>query len=190
MTSGARANKSAAEAGMIQFALRPAPVDPTLRPSLTSLLQALRNAATRACPPGARCEEADDAHRGLLRARRERPRRRAAEKRYELAPPYIEHGLPLRNPLGQLSAGVAIRRRARHAAGGGGGGGFGHLGGRVFGGLGCSMGQNSHLTSITSSARASSMGGTSMPSAFAVLRLITTRTWSEPAPAGRPASRP
>jgi hypothetical protein len=28
----------------------------------------------------------------LLRARRERPRRRAAEQRYELAPSYAEHG--------------------------------------------------------------------------------------------------
>src|SRR5262249_35129700 len=31
-------------------------------------------------------EEPDDRHRWLLRARRERPRRRAAQKRYELAP--------------------------------------------------------------------------------------------------------
>src|SRR5262249_51417722 len=40
--------------------------------------------------------------------------------------------------------------------------------------------------SITSSARASRVGGTSMPSALAVLRLMM----SSPAPAGRPASRP
>ena len=46
------------------------------------------------------------------------------------------------------------------------------------------------LHSITSSARASSVGGTSRPSAFAVLRLITVRTSSAPAPAGRQASRP
>jgi hypothetical protein len=44
-----------------------------------------------------------------------------------------------------------------------------------------------HAYSITSSAMASSDGGTSMPRALAVLRLIA-RTWSAPAPAGRPAS--
>src|SRR5262249_11857362 len=60
-------------------------------------------------------EHADPAHLRLLRARRERPRRRAAEQRYELA----------------------------------------------------------SFHSITSSARASSVGGTSMPSAFAVLSLMT-----------------
>ena len=54
-------------------------------------------------------------------------------------------GHSLRNPLGQLTAGIAIRRRARHAAGGGGGGGggFGGLGGGGFGGLGGSMRQPS-----------------------------------------------
>src|SRR5262245_7926135 len=57
----------------------------------------------------------DQRHRRLLRARRERPRRSAAEEQYELAP----------------------------------------------------------LHSITSSARASRVGGNSRPSAFAVLRLIT-----------------
>ena len=44
--------------------------------------------------------------------------------------------------------------------------------------------------SITSSARASSIGGTSRPSAFAVLRLITSSYLVGPVPAGRPASRP
>ena len=67
----------------------------------------------------------------LLRARRERPRRRAAEKRDELAP----------------------------------------------------------LHSITSSARASSIGGTSRPSALAVLRLMTVRTSLALAQADRLASR-
>jgi hypothetical protein len=40
-----------------------------------------------------------------------------------------------------------------------------------------------HSYSITSSARASSVGGTSMPSAFAVLRLITNLigAWTESA---------
>src|SRR5262249_3209588 len=60
-------------------------------------------------------EHADPAHLRLLRARRERPCRRAAEQRYELA----------------------------------------------------------SFHSITSSARASSVGGPSMPSACAVLRLRT-----------------
>src|SRR5262245_12497514 len=64
-------------------------------------------------------EHADPAHLRLLRARRERPRSRAAEERDELA---------------------ALDLRAH---------------------------------SITSSARASSVGGTSRPSALAVLRLIT-----------------
>src|SRR5262249_27953152 len=62
-------------------------------------------------------QQANQRHRRLLRARRERPRcRRASEQRYEIAP----------------------------------------------------------LHSITSSARASSVGGTSRPSALAVFRLITS----------------
>ena len=45
--------------------------------------------------------------------------------------------------------------------------------------------------SITSSARASSVDGTSRPSAFAVLRLITSSYFvGAPAPVGRQASRP
>ena len=84
-------------------------------------------------PSRVRAQEPDGRQlRRLLRARRERPRRRAAKKRDELAP--------------------------------------------------------SH--SITSSARASSIGGISRPSAFAVLRLITARTWSAPAREGRQVSRP
>src|SRR5262245_10495188 len=51
------------------------------------------------------CEEADYRHRRLLRSRRERPRRRAAEERDELASSYAEHGLPSRKPLCQLTAG-------------------------------------------------------------------------------------
>src|SRR5262249_33364437 len=58
---------------------------------------ACRNAARRACPSGsaaARFMSADAAHllAHLLRTRRERPRRRAAEQRDELAAP---HGSPL-----------------------------------------------------------------------------------------------
>jgi len=37
-------------------------------------------------------EKADHWHRRLLRARRKRPRSRAAEQRDELAPPHAEHG--------------------------------------------------------------------------------------------------
>ena len=47
-----------------------------------------------------------------------------------------------------------------------------------------------HNHSITSSARASSDGGTVRPSDLAVLRLIANCTWSAPAPEDRPASRP
>ena len=39
-------------------------------------------------------EEPDHRHRRLLRARRERPRRRAAEQRDELAPSHVEQTLP------------------------------------------------------------------------------------------------
>src|SRR5262249_61880151 len=62
-----------------------------------------------------KAEKPDHRHRWLLRARRERPRGRAAEQRYERAPPHA----------------------------------------------------------ITSSARASRVGGVSRPSALAVLRLMT-----------------
>src|SRR4029450_12024415 len=37
-------------------------------------------------------EDADDRHRRLLRARCERPRRRAGDERDDLAPPYVAHG--------------------------------------------------------------------------------------------------
>src|SRR5262249_8409642 len=66
---------------------------------------------------GATC--AEDAYRisllGLLRARRERPRRRAAEQRDELAAPYFEHGAspPHRCPPGGLSASPAAARLPR-----------------------------------------------------------------------------
>src|SRR5262245_25903324 len=37
-------------------------------------------------------KKSDRRHRGLLRARRERPRSRAAEQRNELTPPHVGHG--------------------------------------------------------------------------------------------------
>jgi len=48
---------------------------------------------------------------GLLRARRQRPRRRATEQRDELAPPHAEHGAPSQVPLPIISVGTAGRRR-------------------------------------------------------------------------------
>src|SRR5262249_36025297 len=94
---------------------------------------------------------------------------------------------------------VAVRRRARYAAGGG-GGGFGGLGGGGFGGLGGSMwATHSRLWpprrrrdelaafhSITSSGGASSVGGVSTLSAFAVARLMTSSNLA-PASTGRSA---
>src|SRR6266404_7807381 len=61
----------------------------------------------------------------------------------------------------------SLHRPARYAAGGG-GGGFGGLGGGGFGGFGGSMGAAHSTHSITSSARASSVGGTVRPSILAV----------------------
>ena len=46
------------------------------------------------------------------------------------------------------------------------------------------------LYSITASTRASTDVGIVRPSAFAVLRLITSSYWSAPGPAGRSAFRP
>ena len=124
MTSGASATNSAAYLRMRSASPAAQRVSiRTLRPSVQpNSCSPCRNAATRACPSGSSAasahEHADAPHPlGLLRARRERPRRRrAAEQRDELAPPH----------------------------------------------------------SITSSARASSVGGTSRPSALAVLRLMTS----------------
>src|SRR5262249_40946116 len=84
--------------------------------SKASLAQASKECGYRRRPLPSRCtaKEPDHGHRRLLRARRERPRRHAAEQRHELAA----------------------------------------------------------LHSITSSARASSVAGTSRPSALAVVRLI------------------
>src|SRR5262249_7548044 len=91
---------------------------------ISCLFQSLaeRTQADRVSGQVRRCaaEEPDHWHRGLPRTRRERPRRRAAEQRHELAPLHLR----------------------------------GH--------------------SMTSSASASNWSGTSRPSAFAVLRLITS----------------
>src|SRR5262249_18120076 len=107
-----------------ETACTPALIDPQVAPdSPAQLLQFLQKGAKSGLSfgivRGQRHEHADAPHAvGLLRARRQRPRRcRAAEKRDELPPP--DH-------------------------------------------------------SITSSARASMLGGTSRPSALAVLRLMTS----------------
>src|SRR5262249_10104560 len=88
-----------------------------------SLAQASKECRYRRRPLSSRCtaKEPDHRHRGLLRARRERPRRRATEQPDELAPPYH---------------------------------------------------------SITSSARASSVGGNVMPRTLAVIRLMISSTFT------------
>src|SRR5215471_5696756 len=99
-------------------AFRPAILDRhILALDIAGLLQTLMKRAHHGCEAVGQSavEEPDHRHRRLLRARRERPRRRAAEQRDE--------------------------RAALH--------------------------------SITSSARASNIGGTSRPSAFAAFRLMT-----------------
>src|SRR5262249_12406387 len=104
----------------LDLVLRPAILDhDILALDVAGFTNPLPEGGQITCTIGKRrtAEESNHRHRWLLRARRERPRRRAAEQRDELA--------------------------AR-----------GH--------------------SITSSARASSVGGTSKPSALAVLRLITS----------------
>jgi hypothetical protein len=52
------------------------------------------------------------------------------------------------------------------------------------------IGSHGFSYSITSSARASNVGGISRPSVFAVFRLMTTSYLSVPAPAGQQAFRP
>src|SRR5262245_18824937 len=103
--------------------LRPAILDRhILAFDVPAFADALPECGHKTCSVGGRraAEEPDYRHRRLLRARRQRPRHRAAEQGDELAPLHLR----------------------------------GH--------------------SITSSARASSVGGTSRPSALAVLRLITS----------------
>jgi hypothetical protein len=96
---------------------------------------------------------------------------RAAEQRDELTSPYVEHGLPILEPVGPANRRRAKRRRARHAGGGGGGGGFGGLGGGGFGGL--DVGNPHLIHSITSSARISSEAGKKIPRVLAVFRFKT-----------------
>ena len=103
MTSGASATNSAAYLRMRSASPAAQRVSiRTLRPSVQpNCCSPCRNAAMRACPfrivRGRGHEHADAPHPlGLLRARRERPRRRrAAEQRDELAPSHVEHGGPL-----------------------------------------------------------------------------------------------
>src|SRR5262249_463700 len=58
---------------------------------------------------GTGAEYANHWHRRLLPAPRQRPgRRRAAEQRDEMAASFVEHGLPSRNPLCQLTAGSGL----------------------------------------------------------------------------------
>src|SRR6266436_3198976 len=54
-----------------------------------SIVKRAQTVAKKVGPFGA--EHPDHRHRRLLRARRERPRGRATEKRNELAPPQVEH---------------------------------------------------------------------------------------------------
>src|SRR5262249_42862836 len=59
---------------------------------------------------------------GLPRARRERPRRRAAEQRDEVAPLHVEHeasppGKPAPIPLSKLTASSACRRAVGESLG-------------------------------------------------------------------------
>jgi hypothetical protein len=65
------------------------------------------------------------------------------------------------------AAGVCPPVRGIRYAAGGGGGGRGGLGGGGFGGLAGSMEHLNSTHSVISSARASSVGGTVRPSAFA-----------------------
>src|SRR5215468_4272366 len=74
---------------LIKLVLGPAVFDcDVLALDQAAVLEALTKCAEQMRVGGGRCavEEADDRHRRLLRARRERPRRRAAEKHDELAP--------------------------------------------------------------------------------------------------------
>src|SRR5262249_18016411 len=63
-------------------------------------------------------EASDHRHGRLLRTRGEWPRRRrTTEQRYELAAFCVEHGLPSRNPLCQLTAGSGCLGSARRSLG-------------------------------------------------------------------------
>src|SRR5262245_61286264 len=53
-------------------------------------------------------KEPDHRHRRLLRARRERPRRRAADERYELAPPHSITASARESSVGGISRPIAL----------------------------------------------------------------------------------
>ena len=108
MTSGASATNSAAclrmsAALVVAQRVSMRTLRPMVQPNCSS---PCRNAPTQALTfrivRGCGQEDADAPHPlGLLRARRERPRRRAAEQRDELAPPHVlpsaeDHTLPQR----------------------------------------------------------------------------------------------
>jgi hypothetical protein len=63
---------------------------------VTGILQASAKSGEILAVRFKRCEmkKSDHRHRRLLRARRKRPYRRAAEQRDELAPSRVKHGLP------------------------------------------------------------------------------------------------
>ena len=77
---------------------------------LLQLLESKSSPGSVTPPASMECERCF--HR-LLRARRERPRRRTAEKRDELAPSYVEHG----GLLPRLAPTPDTRRRWRSAVG-------------------------------------------------------------------------
>src|SRR5262249_56970085 len=62
---------------------------------VTGFTNALAECGHKTCSVGGRrvAKKPDHRHRGLLRARRERPRRRAAGQRDQLASSWVEHGL-------------------------------------------------------------------------------------------------
>src|SRR5262249_61815860 len=79
----------------IDLTLGPAVFDRhVLALDIAALLEALAERAQVACRRVWRSavKEPNHRHRGLLRARRERPRRRAGQQRNEIASSYVEHG--------------------------------------------------------------------------------------------------
>jgi hypothetical protein len=116
---------------------------------------------------GGRCggaKKSDGRQRRVLRARRERPRRRAAQQRDELAafhcpmPPVLQIERIANLTYGRRLLRCGILFQAMSLVG--------------SQAAVSNRGKN-HAYSITSSARASSEGGTVRPSALAVIRLMT-----------------
>src|SRR5262249_59439560 len=66
----------------------------------TGLAQSLAERGYAVQVAGVRCaaEKSNDRHRRLLRVRRDRPHRRAAERRYELAALHVDFVLPFASP--------------------------------------------------------------------------------------------